>query len=154
MNAFYAGNNDSAERHAKSLLRTYTAADKQSIKNGIDCLKRYNGKTYKYYPKLKKFLTDEEHAALTPELESAARQEAERAKQEEIAKANEAADREKRERELQKLNQIAAEHKAERERAVLRALSEACETKFHRDTFEAITNKLCFDYFMLSGLPD
>ena len=145
--AINAGNKEAADRYAKILLRTYTPTDKSRIKDGVECLKQYNGKHYIYYQKLKRFLTEEEYETARREVEVAARQVEERAKKEE-------ADRQERERVLEEFRRKTEEQKLIRERAVLSALAEACTDKFGRDRYSAITNRLCFDYFMANGLPE
>ncbi|MFC3568406.1 hypothetical protein [Paracoccus simplex] len=154
LKAYADGRIKSAERHAKSLLRTYTAVNKQDIKNGIQCLKKFDGKDYIYYADLSRFLTREEYANLKTTLDrekmESERKEADR-KLREAEKAKEDA---ARARQIEEIQRMAAEQKAERAMSAYQALADACNQKYREDRFQAITTKLCFDHFTSQGLPE
>lgn len=107
------------------------------LRNAHECLEAATGVIHSYDPETGMFTPDKEATHL--KLKSAA-EEREAAKD--------------RERQLEEARSEQAKRQAERKQQAYRRLVEGCENMYRREPDETITNKLCFDIFTVTGLPD
>lgn len=142
MDAYASGNKRRGDHYAKLLMTSRIVIPPSDEELGERCLKIFTGKEYKYYQEFKRFLTNEEFVV----------------EQSRSEKANEErkleAERKARQAELEEATRAAEMRKAERERAVWERLGEACETLYRRNADTTISNELCFNYFLTTGLPE
>lgn len=143
LEAYEAGDIQTAERMAKTIMGSPHGYNQADAAMGIECLRRFTGETYTYHVASREFVSPADRQAR----EEADRQEAEARKANELAEAE-------RQKFLEEVAQRAEIDKANRERTVATRLHEACYNLYSRDPEETITNPLCFDVFWRNGLPE
>lgn len=152
------GNQDKVRRFAESLLSRPFPYNEEEARNGVECLLHHTGLEYQYSTTAKEFVLPEERAAREAAAEARAAEKARAAEAEKQAERDriEAGKREEDEEDqrIEDMLRRAAENQARREAAVAQRLGEACERLYKRAPDETIANKLCFDYFLTTGLPD
>lgn len=117
----------------------------------IDCLAEGTGEPWVYEVKTGRLVPKSQAAAVLaaarePEIREAAQREKEVIAQRER--------REKLEAERQKILVAAEERRRKRRQEVLEAMSDACVQLFYRDRVSAMTNRICVDVFLETGMPN
>ena len=157
--AINLGRADEVERLAEAIKGQGEDYSSIARENASECLEAATGTYHRYDPKSESFVPDEiaGEAKKAEEERKQAERERERKKREQEAalearrKAIAAGD-EKAMVESSQETLEAAQFR--REKPVYQRLIEGCENLYRRKPDETITNTLCFDVFLSSGLPD
>ena len=144
--AISANDHEAALKFATRLLRFRNISDPSKQKSGAACLTFAKGTEYTYdFAKDGFAEASVVAAALAASQEEFAAREEERAKRESIIAA-EKAQRLERER-------IRKEAEAAKVRAVWQRVTDACVKLYQDDPDGTVTNRICLDVFLQTGLP-
>lgn len=164
VDAYSSGETEKAESYARQISMGFFRYSPEDAKLAEECLTEYSGTKVTFVPELRAFYQADELAAALIEAEQiiADREakklarETERAEQaeREAEEERERVEEEKARKDAVKLRQqLADELQIERIFKVRQKLGEACERLYHSSEDQAITNNLCFEYFLEQGLP-